>query len=229
MKRHFRILPLLVIVAGLSFSIRVGEFFHGLQNMGSAYAQSEDAGMDNENSDLVDLSSVLEPELEEVPPAFSEDAGGEEVVWQDSYDEDIEYSEVKAELYQDLSNRRQELDKRERELGTREALLKAAERELDQKLRELNIVKDEITLLLQEQSEEERKRIQSLVKIYEGMKAKDAARIFNTLDMDVLLNVISRMSERKSAPILAEMNPERARSVTILLAEQKQLPVLSSQ
>ena len=61
------------------------------------------------------------------------------------------------------------------------------------------------------------------------MKAKDAANIFNTLDMDILISVMGRMSERKLAPILAEMNPDRARSVTIFLAEQKSLPTLPNQ
>ena len=58
------------------------------------------------------------------------------------------------------------------------------------------------------------------------MKAKDAARIFDTLDLDVLVSVVSQMSERRLSPILAGMNPERARTVTIVLAEQKQLPKL---
>ena len=61
------------------------------------------------------------------------------------------------------------------------------------------------------------------------MKAKDAANIFNTLDMDILISVMGRMSERKLAPILAEMNPDRARSVTIFLAEQKSQPTLPNQ
>ena len=65
------------------------------------------------------------------------------------------------------------------------------------------------------------------MKIYEGMKAKDAARIFNTLDIDVLLDVITGMSERKSAPILAEMDAERARTVTILMVQKKQMPEMS--
>ena len=64
----------------------------------------------------------------------------------------------------------------------------------------------------------------SLVKVYENMKAKDAAQIFNTLDMDILIEVMGRMSERKLSPVLAEMDPDRARSVTIFLAEQKSLP-----
>lgn len=70
----------------------------------------------------------------------------------------------------------------------------------------------------------EEDRITSLVKIYEGMKPKEAATIFNTLDMDVLLSVISRMSERKSSPVLAAMAPDKARLVTIRLAAQRKLP-----
>jgi flagellar motility protein MotE (MotC chaperone) len=58
------------------------------------------------------------------------------------------------------------------------------------------------------------------------MNPKDAAKIFNSLDMDVLLQVITKMSERKSAPIIAAMDEERARDVTILLAEQNKLPDL---
>ena len=136
---------------------------------------------------------------------------------------------MQQELYQDLSRRREELDGRERALVTREAFLEAAERELNQKLRELTALKNEIESLMQEQSEEQQERINSLVRIYEGMKAKDAARIFNTLDMDVLISVMARMSERKSAPILAEMSADRARTVTILLAQQNQIPTLPPQ
>jgi flagellar motility protein MotE (MotC chaperone) len=120
-------------------------------------------------------------------------------------------------------------DKREKALATRQALLEAAERELDQKVRELTVLRTEIEGLMVKQTEEEKARTQSLVRIYEGMKAKDAARIFNTLDTDVLLQVMTQMSERKSSPILAEMDPERARTVTILMAQQQQLPALPPQ
>ena len=42
----------------------------------------------------------------------------------------------------------------------------------------------------------------------------------------MLLQVLTQMSERKSAPIIAAMSPDRARSVTIMMAEQKALPSL---
>lgn len=165
---------------------------------------------------------------EEMPPPPAE-GEGEKVDWKDASESEFDYSEVRQGLYEDLATRRREIETREKELATREALLEAAERELDQKIREMTAVRNEIEGLLKAQSEEESARVSSLVKIYEGMKAKDAANIFNTLDMDVLISVISRMSERKSGPILAEMDPARARAVTILLAQQKQIPAIPPQ
>ena len=151
-----------------------------------------------------------------------------DVEWRDASDQELDYSNVRMEMFDDLSERRKMLDKREKELMTREALLRAAEKEIDRKYQELNGLRTQIEELLQQQSEAEQARITSLVKIYEGMKPKDAARIFDTLDLDVLLAVMAEMSERKLSPILAAMNPERARTITIMLAEQKKLPELPS-
>ncbi|HEY0901455.1 MAG TPA: flagellar protein FlbB, partial [Micavibrio sp.] len=146
--------------------------------------------------------------------------------WRDAGEEDFTHSGVQEGLYRDLTKRREDLEKREKALTTREALLEAAEREFDQKLRELSAVRAQIESLMAQQTEEEKARTASLVKIYEGMKAKDAARIFNTLETEVLLRVLTAMSERKSSPIIAEMDPERARNITILMAQQTALPQL---
>jgi flagellar motility protein MotE (MotC chaperone) len=37
--------------------------------------------------------------------------------------------------------------------------------------------------------------------------------------------VVERMKERKTAPILAQMNPERAKAVTLELAQRRDLPI----
>lgn len=216
-----RLLPLLIIVSFLSFSVRLGEVVTGVSNLsGAAYAEEkpeESAKKDNmdkdEKSDAVEVVS-------------KDDKKAEEPEWRDANDSSLDVSGVKLELFQDLSKRRQELNERENRLITREALLKAAEQELERKYQELTKLKNEIEVLLNEQSEQEEDRINSLVKIYEGMKPKDAARIFDTLDIDVLLSVVARMSERKVSPVMAAMNPERVRTVTIMLAEQKKLPTL---
>ena len=239
---RFRILPVLVLVAFLALAIRIGEFSMGVSSGGFASAQSEvneemppmpsetTGGEEGEEIAMSEEATEGEAEAEETSgPAMPDMEDAEQVEWKDATEAEYEYSPVREELYEDLAERREGLQQRERQLATREAILEAAERELDQKLRELTAVRDEISALLERQSEEELARINSLVKIYEGMKAKDAANIFNTLDIDVLMAVMSRMSERKSAPIMAEMNPERARTVTILLAQQKQIPSIPPQ
>ncbi len=232
--QRIRILPLLIIVASLSFMVRLGELASGISSVtGIAFAQHE-----------VDAEPPLNmPEKETHPENNNEEelpgehstgmevaqksGDSEKTKWHDAVEAEYLDSGIDMKLFEDLAGRRKAIEKREKELMTREALLKAAEQELDQKYRELQILRGELEALLEKQSDEEEARIQSLVKIYEGMKSGDAARIFNSLDIDVLVEVMSRMSERKLAPILADMNPDRAQAITILLAQQKQLPELA--
>jgi flagellar motility protein MotE (MotC chaperone) len=134
------------------------------------------------------------------------------------------FSASELEVLQSLSRRRAELDARERKIEQREALLTAAGQEVDHKIAELNRLKGEIEELLGKQQKMEEERLASLVKIYENMKPKEAAVIFNTLDLDVLLAIIGRMNERKATLIFQEMDPEKARIVTIRLSEQRKLP-----
>jgi len=189
----------------------------------AAAAQKADA--QEEAAAKVEGKPEIEPPSLGPAPA-AEKAEAAPTDWKGADDLDDEYADVKMEMFSDLSKRRKDLEAKEKELVMREALLKAAQAELTQKTNELNTIKSEIETLLKQQTEQEDKRIASLVKIYEGMKAKDAAKIFNNLDMDVLLQVVTKMSERKSAPIIAAMDEDKARSVTIMLAEQNKLPDL---
>jgi flagellar motility protein MotE (MotC chaperone) len=43
--------------------------------------------------------------------------------------------------------------------------------------------------------------------------------------MDILLEVVARMKERKVAPVLALMSPTKAKEVTFELAQRQQLPI----
>lgn len=176
--------------------------------------------------DEVQLKSEFQEKPLADPTAALDKQAGEKVEWKDANDTEIEDSEVKADLYKDLAKRRELLDKKEKEIGVREALLSAAERELDQKLRELTSLQTEIEASMKKRSAEEDARITSLVKIYEGMKPKDAASILNTMDLEVLLVIMTQMSERKSSPIMAEMNPDRVRTLTIMMSQQRQTPSL---
>ncbi|MCA8933672.1 MAG: hypothetical protein KDA49_14445, partial [Rhodospirillaceae bacterium] len=106
------------------------------------------------------------------------------------------------------------------------ALLEVAEQRIDEKIEELHQLRDELEGLLADLSGQQDEQMASLVRIYETMRPGDAATIFNGLDMPVLLDVLQQMSERRSAPILAAMEPERARQVTAELALRRELPEL---
>lgn len=250
--QRIRILPLLVIVAMLSFAVRMGEFAIGLGSSGAALAQEEvnepvpplpdkktaeeaakdaakEAATPKSDAESKEPAKDSAPATDETPAASAEEKpaeGASAPEWRDASETEYEHSEVRAELFRDLSKRREQIVEQEKALAAREALLLAAERELDAKVRELTSLRTEIEGLLKQQSEEEKARIASLVLVYENMKAKDAARVFDSLDMDVLIEVMSAMSERKIAPIMAEMNPERARAVTVLLSQKDKLPEL---
>lgn len=137
-----------------------------------------------------------------------------------------ELSRSERELLRDLSERRQSLEERAQTLDEREALLTVAERRLEEKMAELEAVRGQIQEMLGTLDEQQESQFQSLVGIYENMRPADAAVIFNGLDIDVLINVLDRMREQKSAAIMAGMNPDRARQVTAELAQRQTLPVL---
>ena len=242
--KNLKLIPLLIFVAMLSFSVRMVDVFAGLSSLsGAAMAETKTAAAEPKaapktskaaggltfEDDVNKPKEELKPAEEEAPPIPPPPtAASGKTEWRDPGDEAPGYQAVRQELTEDLAKRRADLESREKELMTREALLQAGEQELDRKFQELSQLRHEIEQLLEKQSAEETARITSLVKIYEGMKPKDAARIFDTLDLDILVNVMGKMSERKLSPIMAEMNDERARTITIMLAEQKSLPSLPS-
>lgn len=134
------------------------------------------------------------------------------------------YSEAEVNILKRLSERRQELDKHARDLDQREALLKITEQRIDKKLGDMKAMQEQVRAVISTATAEQKAKTDSLVKIYEIMKPKDAANIFNELDMPVLLSVIANMKESRVAPILAAMDPQKAKLVTGALMEKKPLP-----
>jgi flagellar motility protein MotE (MotC chaperone) len=126
-------------------------------------------------------------------------------------------------ILQELAQRRRELDQREQELAMRDGLLKAAEKRVDEKIAELAAMKTKLEGLVKQREEQQTVQLKSLVKIYENMKPKDAAQIFDELDMTILVELLAHMKEAKSAPIMAAMDPKRVKDVTARLINRRTL------
>ena len=211
MLNRLRLLPVLIAAAVLLFGVKVEQLWrHGEAVMTPAQAQetkaetpSADAEKPAEEKPVQTAAASSEPERPR-PGRFSA-------------------SEV--EVLQKLAARREQLDTRAGELDVRENLLQAAEKRLEEKIAKLKELESRIQALLKQHDEEAEKKLASLVKIYETMKPKDAAQIFEQLDLDILLDVVERMKEAKMAPILANMDPSRAKELTVELALRRKLPV----
>jgi flagellar motility protein MotE (MotC chaperone) len=135
-------------------------------------------------------------------------------------------------LLERLQERRQELDARARELDLRESMLKAAEKKLEtqnavEKAEEAGAggggggdggAKTGPTAQRKEKEQLENARFKSVVTMYETMKPKEAAKIFDRLDIGVLIDVASQIKPQIMAAILAQMSPEVAERLTVELA-----------
>jgi flagellar motility protein MotE (MotC chaperone) len=117
-----------------------------------------------------------------------------------------------------LSERRAELDQREADIGMRLALLEAAEKRLDQRTEELAALEARVAQLVDEKQAAEEAGFKAVVSMYETMKPKEAAKIFDTLRLSVLLKVARSMNPRKMSPILAAMSAQPAQQLTTALA-----------
>jgi flagellar motility protein MotE (MotC chaperone) len=129
-------------------------------------------------------------------------------------------SPAELQVLQSLGERRGVLDARENDLNTQLALMAAAEAKLDAKIKALNGLKGEVQGLLTQADSKEQAEIDRLVKVFEGMKAKDAAPRFTALDDSVRLPIAAKMKERSLSAIMAQMPAPEAKKLTEGLAKR---------
>jgi flagellar motility protein MotE (MotC chaperone) len=133
-------------------------------------------------------------------------------------DLDRPVSPAERAILESLQKRRAELDARARELDIREDLLRAAEKRVGGRIDELKDIEARVNSVMQQKDEGEVARFKNIVLMYENMKAKDAAKIFDGLDLRVLLDVAKELNPRRMSEILAQMAPEHAQRLTAELA-----------
>lgn len=129
-------------------------------------------------------------------------------------------SESERAILERLQSRRQELDARAREIDIRENLLKAAETRIADRVKELKETEARIVTRTHEKNEADAARFKGLVTTYEAMKPKDAAKVFDRLEMSVLYEIASQIAPRKMSDILGQMTPEAAERLTVELARR---------
>lgn len=212
---RFRLLPVTIGVALVLLTLKIGDVWLG-------------AG------DILGASTAIGAEHAAASPAEDGDNAAQDGAKFDREEAEFaarlaapdvtEISPTEIQMLENLATRRVLLDAREREIDMREKLLAAAEARVGVKIAELKEIHAAIESLIIQFDSVEDAKIKSLVKIYENMKPKDAARIFNGLELDVLIAVMQRMREAKAAAIIAKMDGETAMIITTELALRRELP-----
>jgi flagellar motility protein MotE (MotC chaperone) len=133
-------------------------------------------------------------------------------------------SQAEVAVLQALGARRQALDQRATQMETQDDVMSAAERRLDQRLAELHQLETTVNGLLGQLDQAQQQRLANLVDVYQRMRAKDAANVFNGLDDNVMVQVASRMRQENLAEVMGHMQADRARHLTQLLADRARPP-----
>jgi len=236
MKRIFsriKFLPLTIFAATLMLTVKIGDIWDGFDGHINGTIQVSEAIAQPAEEDAKPAAKDGQPTAGEktaeqaVPAALKDEPQGQisKLITNDP----TLLTPAEIDLLQQLAERRQVLESREQEFELRTGLLAAAESRIDKKVEELKVLRETISGLIKTFDAQQDAKLLSLVKIYENMKPKEAAKIFEELQMDTLLEVAERMKERKLAPIMAKMHPEKARDMTVELSRLRQLPTVGQQ
>ncbi|QDK39111.1 MotE family protein [Bdellovibrio sp. NC01] len=113
-----------------------------------------------------------------------------------------------------LNDRKKELDAREEELNRQESELQAQKSELDKRLKELEEMRGKISSMLEERVKADDQKIDTLVQMYSNMKPPQAAKIFETMDEDLVVEILGRMKKKNAADIMNLLKPEKAQIIS---------------
>lgn len=203
--KDVRLLPILMVACSAMLALKLlgfmnlpGSVWQEFAGTANVFAQEVDAGADEANaSEDMTMVPGMEASIVEGQPARN----------------------TELSILESLRNRRKELMQREEELQLRENLIEAAEGRLESRIGQLEALEQRLQAATEAELGARKEELRGLVTMYETMKPKEAARIFDRLQMDVLIDVVLAMNPRKMASVLASMNPEAAQRLTIEMAK----------
>lgn len=127
---------------------------------------------------------------------------------------------ILAMVAKELDDRRSELDRRQAEVAEREAALQALADEVRRDLDDMARLQKEQAAAAEASDRDADERATRLARLYESMKPKRAAAVFDTFATDDLVPIARRMRDGKVAAVMQEMAPQKAKELTERLRAQ---------
>ena len=121
-------------------------------------------------------------------------------------------------LLKAIREREAQLDSREERLNDREQLLRVSQLKIEDQLNALQQAEEKLaaTISLADQAAEQ--DIARLTTVYENMKPKEAAKIFETMDVNFAAGFLIRMAPDAAAGIMTNLNSDAAYSISVVMA-----------
>lgn len=121
-----------------------------------------------------------------------------------------EAKEDNADYLFKLAERKKELDAREEELNKKAAEIVKQKLDIEAKLKQLEESRDKIAGMLKERIASDSGKVDNLVQVYSNMKPNQAAKVFETMDEDLVIEILGRMKKKNAADILNLVKTEKA-------------------
>lgn len=125
-----------------------------------------------------------------------------------------ELEDKKVDHLSYINDRILQLDEKEKELNKMDSELEKQRAEMDIKLKELQTLRDSISSQLKDKVEVDSQKIEGLVQMYTSMKAPQAAKVFEAMDEDLVVEILGRMKRKPAAEVMNLLKPEKAKSIS---------------
>lgn len=109
-----------------------------------------------------------------------------------------------------LAERKKVLDQREEDLNKLAAEIEKQKLEIEEKIKKIEETRTKISSVLEEKIKSDDAKVDTLVQMYSNMKPQQVAKVFETLDEDLVIEILSRMKKKVAGDILNLVKPEKA-------------------
>ncbi len=239
--KKIRLLPIVIVAAVVLLGLKVLEMGLGAGRFRSSGRPAEVVSLDRRTGQEVDMIATGSSGAAPAEKKDDGHGGGDKAAAPDPHgvkpttvdtkvtgDKPAEARPVpgqellgEIDVLQKLAERRKQLEEMERQMQMREDLLQASEGRIAKRVDELKSLEDRIGGATKAKEEKKVQELADLVKMYEAMKAKDAARVFDKLEIDLLGEIARQMNPKKLADVVAKMSADQAEKLTVELANRR--------
>lgn len=118
----------------------------------------------------------------------------------------------------EIERLQRDLASREADIADREIAVAAAQALVEARLAELEATEARLSALIATSDSAAETDLDRLTRVYETMPAAEAAAIFGQMDPSFAAGFLTRMAPAASATLMAELTPEQAYAVSVVIA-----------